>query len=94
MTTVTFATDNRSEKWTDRFTESKEAKSLDKIHPEVVNLIEAKTNDQLSGIERESAIDAFTNIKPNAMVFQSPLEEMIILHHNSKVGGDILNKTK
>ena len=95
MTTVTFKdTENLSENWSDRFTESKEAKILDKIHPDVVKLFEAKTNDQLTAIECKSTIDSFTNINTNAMLFQSPFEEMIMLHHNSKIGGNILNKTK
>ena len=33
-----------------------------------------------------------TDLRVNSIIFTSPLDDMVILHNNSKVGGDILNK--
>ena len=33
-----------------------------------------------------------TDLRMNAIMVMSPLDDMIILHNNSKVGRDILNK--
>ena len=33
------------------------------------------------------------NLNLNVIIFKSPLDDMIILHHTNKIGGDILNKS-
>ena len=34
------------------------------------------------------------NLSLNTIMFKSRLDKMVILHHTTKVGGDILNKTE
>ena len=77
--------------WEDFFTNGPDAEGLDKIHPDVSNLFHVSSNDDIETTKRDKMMASITDLRMNAIMFMSPLDDMIILHNNSKVGRDILN---
>ena len=79
--------DNIPKTWKELLSSSKDAKGLNVIHPEVVNLINAPSQDQLSIDEQEKMMNPITNLSLNVIMFRSHMDEMTILHHTTRVGG-------
>ena len=77
--------------WKDVFTNGDDVVGLNLIHPEVVNLLKVKSKEELSEGERKEMIGNLNDLNLNSIMFKSSFDEMIILHHNQKVGGGLLN---
>ena len=89
---ITSSEDNIPKSWEEFFTKGPDIEGLDRIHPDVSNLLHISSNDELIISKRTIMMASITNLRMNAIMFISPLDDMVILHNNSKVGGDILNK--
>ena len=60
------------------------------IHPQVVKLLHATSKDELTDSAQKDMIGNITALKLNSIMFMSTFGEMTILHHNTKIGGDLL----
>ena len=79
--------------WLKRLSTDETSKQLDAIHPEFINLFKIENADKLDENARAKYLDSITKIATTAILFQSPVnDEMMLLHQLNKVGGDIINK--
>lgn len=73
--------------------ESDESKGLDLIHTEVVELFKVKSTDEIEEKARKKMMKILTNLNKDTILLKYHVSnEMVLLHHVSKVGGDLLNK--
>ena len=49
-----------------------------------------KRSRTLGGSQKE-VIESITDLNLNAIMFKNTFDEMVILHHNKKIGGGLLN---
>ena len=92
MTTVTAPepTQNPKTTWKEVFTSGDDVVGLNTIHPQVAKLLQVTTNEELSATAQKEMMGNITALKLNSIMFKSTFGEMTILHHNTKVGGDLL----
>ena len=76
--------------WKQVFSTGDDVVGLNTIHPQVVKLLCAKSKDELTDSEQKDMIGNITALKLNSIMFMSSFGEMTILHHNTKIGGDLL----
>ena len=79
--------------WQASFTSGDDVVGLNLIHPEVIKLLHVTSKDELSESAHKDRIEKITEVKLNSIMFQNTFDEMIILHHNTKIGGGLLNPT-
>ena len=92
MTTVT-NTPVLQTTWKDNFTNGDDVVGLNLIHPQVVKLLQVTSKDELSESARKETMVQITDVKLNSIMFQNTFDEMIIFHHNTRIGGGLLNST-
>ena len=92
MTTITAPTltPNPKTTWQEVFTSGDDVGGLNTIHPQVTKLLNVTTNDALSATEQKEMMGNITALNLNSIMFKSTFGDMTILHHNTKVGGDLL----
>ena len=85
--------DSKPKSWSETFTLTEESVSLNKIHKEVVDLFKVTDANELDESSRQKMIDSAKDLPLDAFIIKSPVDESIqVLHHCSKIGGDLLNK--
>ena len=82
---------NTKSTWKEVFTNGDDVVGLNLIHPQVVKLFDINSKDDLTESARKDMISSITDLKLNSIMFQSTFGEMMILHHNTKIGGSLLN---
>ena len=100
MTTIT-NTSILQTNWQARFTNkddidnnnNDDAVRLNSIHPEVIKLPQVRSKDELSESAYKTRIENITEVKFNSTMFKTTFDKMIILHHNTKIGGGLLSPT-
>ena len=83
--------------WLERVKDSEVSKRLNHIHDEVVEIFKVNNDDleddQLKESARKRMMDEVKDLPLDTMITLSPVTEGIdVLHHTSKLGGDILDK--
>lgn len=56
-----------------------------------MKLLSENSKDELSESARTNMIVSVTYLRLNAIMFRSTFDEIIILHHNTKIGGGLLH---
>ena len=77
--------------WKASFSNGDDVVGLNLIHPEVTKLLQVKSKDELSESARKEVMESITNLNLNSIMFKNAFDEMVILHHNTKIGGGLLN---
>lgn len=79
--------------WKDVFTSGNDVVGLNLIHPRVIKLLNVNSKEELTESARKEKMSSLTDPNLNAIMFKSNCHKTAILHHNSKVGGGLLNPT-
>ena len=77
--------------WKASFANGDDVVGLNLIHPEVIKLLQVSSKDELSESVRKEVIESLTDLNLNAIIFKNTFDEIVILHHNTKIGGGLLN---
>ena len=95
MTSPVFFDPTLQTTWKASFANDNNVVGLNLIHPEVIKLLKVNSKDELSESARKEVIESITDLNLNTVMFKNTFNEMVILHHNKKNGGGLLNpKTK
>ena len=79
--------------WLASFINGNDVVGLNLIHPEVVKLLQVTSSNELSESARKDVMEKITEVKLNSIMFMNTFDEMVIVHHNTKIGGGLLNPT-
>ena len=91
MTSPVFLTPSLQTTWKASFANGDDVVGLNLIHPEVIKLLKVNSKDKLSESAQKEVIESITDLNLNAIMFKNTFDEMVILHHNKKIGGGLLN---
>ena len=91
-TTATASNPNLNAKttWKEVFASGDDVVDLNKIHPQVVKILHATSENELTASVQKETIGNSTALKLNSIMFLSTFREMTILHHNTKIRGGLL----
>ena len=59
----------------------------------MIKLLQVTSKDKLSESAYKTRIENITEVKFNSTMFKTTFDKMIILHHNTKIGGGLLSPT-
>jgi len=88
--TTTVSTTALKTTWQEVFSTGDDVVGLNTIHNQVVQLLSTESKEDLSDSEQKYMMGNITALKLNSIMFLSTFGEMTILHHNTKLGGDLL----
>ena len=83
--TTTATTTALKTTWQEVFSTGDNVVGLNTIHAQVVQLLSAKSKEDLSDNDQKDTIGNITALKLNSIMFLSTFGEMTILHHNTKL---------
>ena len=88
--TTTVSTTAIKTTWQEVLSSGDNVVGLNTVHTQVVQLLSAESKEDLSDSEQKDMMGNITALKLNSIIFLSTFGEMTILHHNTKLGGDLL----
>ena len=91
MTSPVFFAPTLQTTWKASFANGNDVVGLNLIHPEVIKLLKVNSKDELSESAQKEVIESITELNLNTIMFKNTFDEMVILHHNKKIGGGLLN---